>query len=124
MSYRFPDVEVAFHALLDVGATAFLWLPLDFDAHLPAHHVYVVGGSEDGVLRSTRVEVATYAEGRDAALDAAEAARAVLTSGPHLVPDVGLLDVVRVDVPPRGIPYMDDRINQVNTTYRVDTRPL
>lgn len=124
MSYRFPDVEVGVQELLNGDHLAYLWLPMNFAKDLPAHHVYAVGGSEDGVLRTTRVEVATYAEGRDAAFEAAEAAREFLTAGPHHVPGVGLLDAVRVDVPPRGIPYADDRINLVSTTYRVDTRPI
>lgn len=128
MNYDFPDVEAG---LLEVIPKSTLWLgkdDLNFDDEAPAgtsvvHHIYTVGGSELGPLRTDRVTIDTYAPSRDEAKAAAEAERARLTSGPHETSE-GLLDHVEVEVVPRSIPYPDDAVAQFQATYRIDTRPI
>jgi len=116
MSYDFPDVEAA---LLEVLPGSVLWLESTAGT---VHHIYTVGGSELGPLRTDRVTIDTYAPSRDEAKAAAEAERARLTSGPHETSE-GLLDHVEVEVVPRSIPYPDGALAQFQATYRVDTRP-
>lgn len=123
MGYVFPDVEVALLEVLDDLGAGYLHLSYGFEADLPAFHVYTVGGSEAGPLREDRVEVAVYADGRDAARDASEAARQRLVGRPHLT-SVGLLDMLDVEISPHGVPYASDVVNQYVTTYRVATRPV
>lgn len=117
MSYRFPDVEAA---LLEVIPDSTLWLT---STNGTVHHVYSVGGSVAGPLRTDRVVVDTYAPGRDAAKAAAEGQMGRLTAGPHHTSE-GLLDSVTVETAPHLIPYPDDMVTQYQATYRVDTRPL
>lgn len=128
-----PDVEVAFMALLDpLGVTYLRRTPeweddlaaaADQDPDAAAHHIFAIGGSGgDEIMRSQRLIVDTFARSRDAAQDAAEAVRALLIDSPHAT-DEGLLDLVVCEIEPIQMPYPSDRTIQYRATYRVDTRP-
>jgi hypothetical protein len=83
------------------------------------------GGPDDGLTDEARVDVDWYlpkAEGAYAQLrDEAEAARQVLTSGPHRTPS-GVIDVVTTTQAPVERPADDERIRRRQATYTVRAR--
>lgn len=115
--HAFPDVPAA---LLEVIPAGVLWLKSYDD---PVNHIYSAGGTETGPLRFDRIVINSYAPGRDAAREQAEAVRAAITSGPHET-TAGLLDSVDVEVVPHDILFQHDKVNQYQAIYRVHTRPL
>lgn len=135
MGYRFPDSVAVFKELLNgrqvgekdgapVTLTAMKQLTADFPKHLPVVHVRRVGGAQDGVLRTDRIAVDTYAVGSTATGDYAQAIDEFLVGSSHESADGDLIDGVGVEVIPTEIPYASDTVNRVSATYRADTRGL
>ncbi len=95
-------------------------LPID----LPLIRVTRVGGSDDGVTDTARVEVVVYSSTRAEALGLAERARARLLPGRHRTLHGGI-DQVVTEVGPHEQPTADPRrVRRWAALYRVSARRL
>lgn len=124
MEITFPDTEKALKELLEPFGATYLHLVYGWEElGLPAFHIYQVGGNQALVFRSDRIVVHSYAEGRDAAKQAASQAHELLVPGPHGTSH-GLIDSIDVESVPHLMPYTSDTVNLFGAIYRVNTRPL
>lgn len=115
--YDFPDVP---GGLLDIVPHATMWLRSVAET---VNHIYSVGGTETGPERMDRITVDTYARGRDAARDEAEAVRKLLLSGSHDTP-TGMIDSFEVEVVPHDARFQSDEVTQYQAIYRAYSRPI
>ncbi|UNX54083.1 hypothetical protein MF406_14195 [Georgenia sp. TF02-10] len=112
----FPDTEKIVADL--TGAVLNL---TTLPARQVVHHAYMVGSAVQArILRTDRVNVDTYGPTRDQARQAAEDVLATLTA--RFVHDE--IDLVRVEVGPHPIPYVDDAVSLWQATYRIDVGPV
>lgn len=123
--YEFPDVERAIREVVEqVTDNVVLFLPADFHERVPIVLVTMVpsiGGGEE-FLRTDRVQIDVYGDGRTQARSIAEAIRRAVV-GSHDTA-AGLLDDVYVETEPHEEPYPHDTVSLFSATYRADTRAL
>jgi len=92
---------------------------------LPFHHVVMMPGSEQpyAPFATHRFQVRTYADGPDAADDAALGVKAVLTGGPYVTAH-GQIDTIRRTATPVEIDTDTDTHAQFNAVYEADVRAI
>lgn len=119
-----PDVEELLMAYLEQVAPTDTVTPEQMTSK--AIRVLRVGGSDDGVTDSPRVEVACFAPTRNEAREMGEQCRqlllvlggqAVRIDGRHV-----LVDSCRTDTPPEPVPYDNPDVDRAVAYYRLGLR--
>jgi hypothetical protein len=118
----FSDVERAVGDLVaDLGATG-SETNITLQSTLPYIRIRRIGGTDDRVTDSARVDVHVYDADASDAKDIADLIRQRLISGPSMT-SRGVIDRARTDVGPQTIPADDTAdIRQVVATYRISMR--
>ncbi|WP_242882583.1 tail completion protein gp17 [Actinomadura litoris] len=117
----FPDLERALIDILSPIASAYTFTASDLQEHLPAIRVRRIGGSDDRITDTGRVDVDVYAATRAAAHALAEQVRQLLLAGPHVLPG-GVIDRVVTEAAPHAVTHPDPATRQVTATYRATAR--
>lgn len=124
----FPDVEEALMtllgALLPDPTFCDTVTPADLQLKLPWIRIIRIGGRDDFVTDTARVDVDVFAGGTDprsVAWPIAERARQVLLSGPHVVGEV-TIDKVITTTAATEIPWDDPEVRRWTAAYEVSCR--
>ncbi|KAB2344878.1 tail completion protein gp17 [Actinomadura rudentiformis] len=121
-----PDIEeLLLHVLADLTTgTVVTVTPPDLQQHLPVIRVRRLGGSDNRVSDTARVDVDVYAATRAEAHALGEAVRQRLLVAPHVVagPSGGVIDRVVTEVAPHSVTHPDPGTRRVTATYRTTAR--
>lgn len=123
---RFVKAELAVITLLAdlVDGHADVETPSDLEKHLPFVRVSRIGGQGTRESDSPRIDVDVFVA-RGSRSDGEEIAAdcyARLLSFPHVIPDVGVIDTVAVDVSPNEVPWPNAAVLQFTSSYSVTVR--
>jgi hypothetical protein len=125
----FPDAEALTRAVLQTltveGLQVGNVLPPDLQGTygwLPFLRVTCIGGADNHITDTSRVDVDAFASDKDGAGTLAEQARQVLTAGPCST-DEGVLDHSTTVVKPNQVPYGDEtRVVRYTAAYSITAR--
>lgn len=122
----FPDVELLLVTLLADLADGNIDIetPADLQDHLPFIRVTRIGGQGTRWSSAPHIDVdALVGVGnRSAGMALAQACEARLSSFPHVIPDVGVIDTVATDVSPNEVPWNDPAVLLFTSSYTVTVR--
>lgn len=124
----FPDAEEAVRLLLAdlvaVGSTGTETPSNMPDAILPFIRVSRFGGQADQWTDSPRIDVDVFvARGsRTDGVTLAATCLARLLSFPHVIPTVGVIDRVDVDVSPNEVPWINTDLRLITSSFKVTVR--
>lgn len=117
----YPDAEKTIAGILTgLGVTVYARLPADWKP--PAITVQRIGGFDDGVTDSPRVDVSVYSDNRSKCWEIAEKARQAILASPGTVVKGALVDNAATDVPHQQLPSEDAAMHMITTTYRLAMR--
>lgn len=118
----FPPVERIVAAVVtDLGETG-SETSTDLQDSLPFIRIRRIGGSDNRVTDTARIDVRVYDAELSDAFVLSETIRQLLISGPTATPH-GVLDRAETEVAPQEVPGPDpDHYRVVSTTYRVSVR--
>ncbi|MEU6033973.1 hypothetical protein ABZ801_01045 [Actinomadura sp. NPDC047616] len=117
----FPDVESLLVHLLSPLATTVSVTPPDLQDRMPIIRVRRIGGADDGITDTSRVDVDVHASSRTEAHTLAEQVRQFLLDGPHTAHG-GVIDRIVTEVAPHSLTHPDPGTRVVTATYRATTR--
>ena len=120
---NFQDIElslVTWVKTLDGIVDAGNRTPADFTGKLIYVRVVNLGGPDDGITDSPRIDIDVFASGRTAARDAAEMIRTALR--PRLRVGSAIIDSVRTVTSPRELPWSNEKIKRYSATYAIGLR--
>lgn len=117
----FPDIEGAVIALLSDLGTADVDTPADLVGNLPFIRVRCLGGNDDLISDSSRLDVDVFALLRTDARSVAESVRQRLLSFPHSLSGC-VIDKVTTTISPQEIPWGNPSIRLVAASYTAVTR--
>lgn len=116
-----PAIREAVGPSVDMGPTVDLD---DLDAGARYVRLHVVGGTDNGLTDSVRVDVECFAPRRPDATDMATAMRAIMHTMAGTADEDGgnLVDTVRTVQRPTPAPYRNNTTTRVVAAYTVETR--
>jgi hypothetical protein len=124
----FPDIEDALCDVLADLAYTGTETPADLQALLAASsgtgnviRVRRVGGPDDGITDTARIDIDCFATRRSAVVALAETVRQRLISGPHATGST-VIDYVTTETGPVDLPWDDPKVRRRTATYTVRAR--
>lgn len=122
----YPDIEALLvAALAEFGHGGTRFPPVKkLAGQLPFVRVRRLGGGDDLRTDRPRVDVEVAASTRAEAMRIALAVQQRLTSGPLVVPGIGLMDRARTEMGPNEVTDTDPHTRHVVATYECHTRRI